>query len=212
MLEACGSLRPAPCSPLRSETCRLALVLFYTTGMRRGELVRLTVGDYDPRERTLLVLESKFHKSRILPLSVGGTAEVERYLASRRARRLAVDATEPLLSNTYGGHGPYTGPGMGSAMKTLMRSADIRTVNGNLPRVHDFRHTFAVHALLRWYRSGADVQAKLPALATYMGHVSIFSTQYYLRFLDPLTGLAVERFERLYCDLITPSPAAVNRS
>ena len=54
------------------------------------------------------------------------------------------------------------------------------TAAGRLPRVHDFRHTFAVHALLRWYREGEDVQAKLPLLSTYMGHVSIVSTAYYL--------------------------------
>jgi integrase/recombinase XerD len=59
---------------------------------------------------------------------------------------------------------------------------------------HDLRHTFAVHALMRWYRTGADVQAKLPRLATYMGHVSIVSTAYYLAFVEPLRALASARF------------------
>ena len=63
-----------------------------------------------------------------------------------------------------------------------------------LSRARNNRHTFAVHALLRWYRAGADVQAKLPLLATYMGHVSIASTQYYLPFVEALAAAAATRF------------------
>ena len=70
------------------------------------------------------------------------------------------------------------------------------------PRVHDFRHTFAVHALLRWYRLGEDVQAKLPALATYMGHVSVVSTEHYLQLVEELTAFASDRFERRYGALV----------
>jgi integrase len=72
--------------------------------------------------------------------------------------------------------------------------------------VHDFRHTFALEALLRWYRSGADVQAKLPLLATYMGHVSIASTEYYLKFVEPLGVSASERFAR-HCGGVLAMPA-----
>ena len=70
-------------------------------------------------------------------------------------------------------------------MRVLFRRAGIRTATGHLPRTHDFRHGFAVNALLRWYRAGLDVQAKLPFLAAYMGHVSIVSTAYYLQFVEP---------------------------
>lgn len=206
VLLACDELLPAAGSPLRRETFRLALVLLYTTGLRRGELLRLTLSDYSPSERTLLIRESKFHKSRLLPLSDDGTSELERHLYVRRARNLAVEAKAPLLWNAYNGGRPYSGHGLGSTIGDLLRAAGIRTSAGALPRVHDFRHTFAVQALLRWYRTGADVQAKLPSLAIYMGHVSIVSTQYYLRYLDPLTDLASERFEQRCGPLIASAP------
>jgi integrase/recombinase XerD len=74
-----------------------------------------------------------------------------------------------------------------------------------LPRTHDFRHAFAVSVLLRWYRAGVDVQAKLPFLAHYMGHVSIVSTAYYLQFVEPLAAAASTRFADACGALITPS-------
>jgi integrase len=70
--------------------------------------------------------------------------------------------------------------------------------------VHDVRHSFAVGALLRWYRAGLNVHAKLPLLSTYMGHVSIASTQYYLHFVDPVARAASERFAQHYGHLLTP--------
>ena len=83
---------------------------------------------------------------------------------------------------------------MGTAIRSLLRAAGVRTIEGKVPRTHDFRHTFAVHALLRWYRVGGDVQAKLPFLSAFMGHVSIDSTRYYLHFVEPLAEAASKRF------------------
>ncbi|MFQ5479516.1 MAG: tyrosine-type recombinase/integrase [Candidatus Binatia bacterium] len=206
LLTAAGGLQPTAGSPLRSENFRLAIALLYTTGLRRGELLRLTVGDYDPAQRTLLVRESKFHKSRLLPLSSDPTREVDTYLQIRRARRLPTAAEAPLIWNRYGGGKAYTGVGFGSTIQALFRAAQIHTAGGGRPRVHDFRHCFAVHALLRWYRTGADVQAKLPLLATYMGHVSIVSTEYYLRFVEELAASASERFDTACGALVTPIP------
>jgi len=194
LLAAADQLRPSACSPLRRENVRLALMLLYTTGMRRGELLRLILGDYDPSERTLLVRESKFHKSRLLPLSYEGASELETYLEVRRARGLPVSAAAPLLWNPYNGGKAYTGEGFSWTIRGLLQATGIRTVAGRPPRVHDFRHTFAVHAMLRWYRAGEDIQAKLPLLSTYMGHVSIVSTAYYLPFVEQLAASASERF------------------
>ena len=125
-------------SPLRSEVFRLAVVLLYTTGMRRGELIRLTLSDYDPQTRTLHVRESKFHKSRYLPLSPDGDQAINTYFAGRRARRLSMAPDTPLLWNGYGGG--YTGSGFGRAMRHLFGLANIRTPEGRLPRTHDLRH------------------------------------------------------------------------
>ena len=81
-------------------------------------------------------------------------------------------------------------------MKHLFLAAGVRTATGRVPRVHDLRFTFAIHALLRWYRAGVDVQARLPALATFMGHSAVESTLYYLPFVDDLAQHASARFER----------------
>lgn len=202
LLRVASRLPSRSTSPLRAEVFRIAVVLLYTAGLRREELVRLVMSDYDARDRTLLIRTSKFHKSRLVALSTSCIVEMERYLRARR--RLPHHDDAPLLANTFGGLGAYSGGSFGYAMRGLFRAADVRTVHGRLPRVHDLRHTFAVHALLRWYRAGVDVQAKLPALATAMGHVSIASTAYYLAFIEPVAEAASSRFAR-HCRTIVGS-------
>lgn len=203
LLAGATALEPTAFSPLRPEVFHLAIVLLYTTGLRRGELLRLTIGDCDLREQTLLVRNTKFHKSRLLPLSHDATDELEAYLDSRRAHAISSETHSPLIWNRYRGGCAYTGVGLGRVLRVLFSSAGIHTPAGRLPRVHDMRHTFAVQALLRWYRQGVDVQTRLPALATYMGHVSILSTQYYLQFVEALAGCANDRFEHLCGALVT---------
>jgi len=203
-----ATLPRPPESPLRPELFHLAITLLYTTGLRRGELLGMHVGDCDLRERTLLVRETKFHKSRLLPLSRDGSHELEGYLEARRAQRLPVSAETPLIWNGRAGGKAYTAVGFGDVLRELFRRAGIRRPDGRVPRVHDFRHTFACHALLRWYRKGEDVQAKLPILATYMGHVSIASTHYYLQLIEPMATAASERFARHCAGLVTPPAAA----
>jgi integrase/recombinase XerD len=83
----------------------------------------------------------------------------------------------------------------------------LLTASGKVPRVHDFRFSFAVHTLLRWYRAGVDVQAKLPALATYMGHISVTSTEYYLPFAGDLAQAASEQFNRHCSRFLWPTTA-----
>lgn len=206
LIEATGTLLTNRTYPLRSQAFRMAVALLYTAGLRRGELLRLTVGDYDPQARTLLVRASKFHKSRLLPLSGDGAQELDDYLAARRAHRpdLTTDGA-PLLWNGSSVLRSYTGTGFSRVFRALLRKAGIRKSNGQLPRVHDVRHSFALNALLRWYRAGIDVHAKLPFLAAYMGHVSIASTQYYLPFIEPLANLASERFAKCCGALVTPA-------
>jgi integrase len=205
LVHAAGSLVPTPRAPLRPQVLRLAIVLLYTTGMRRGEILRLTVGDYDPGECTLLVRESKFHKSRLLPLSRDGVREINGYLEARRIRERSVAAEQPLLWNPYHGGNGYSETGFAQVVRALFKAADIHTAAGVLPRLHDLRHTHAVHALLRWYRSGVEVRAKLPFLAAYMGHASIASTEYYLHFVGELAAAASDRFVRHCGALVRPT-------
>ncbi len=196
VVEATGTLASTPQSPLRPHVFRLAVILLYTTGLRRGELLRLTRADYARDEQVLLIHETKFHKSRVVPLSRATAREVDRYLQVWRHQHLALAPTTPLLAHGVTAPRGYTGEGLGAGFRQLLKTTDIRTPDSRRPRIHDLRHTFAVHALARWYQTGADVQAKLPLLATYMGHVSIVSTAYYLPFVEPLRALATARFAR----------------
>lgn len=202
LLRIASTLRSRSDTPLCAEVFRLAIVLLYTAGLRRGELVRLVLGDYDPAERTLLIRASKFHKSRLVALSNDAAREMDLYLRVRQ--RLPHAASSPLLVNRCGGLRAYSGASFGRSMQHLFCRAGIYTAKGHVPRVHDLRHTHAVHALLRWYHAGVDVQAKLPVLATAMGHVSIKSTAYYLPFLEPIAQAASERFTR-HCHSTLPA-------
>jgi integrase len=196
LLLATNSLPSNGPSPLHRQVARIAIVLLFTTGLRRGELVRLTLGDYDISERVLLVRHAKFNKSRLIPLSNDAAQEMDRYLRDRRHSDFPCGADAPLLLNRHSGLTGYTGVGFGSLMRKLFRQSGVLTAAGRSPRVHDLRFSFAVHALLRWYQSGVDVQTRLPVLTTYMGHGSIASTQYYLTFVDAIAQAASDKFER----------------
>jgi site-specific recombinase XerD len=206
LLTLATALTPTLGSPLRAETYRLALVLLYTAGLRRGELTRLQVGDYDRATQVLLVRASKFHKSRLVPLSSDAAAEVVTYLQRRRRAGFPSDPDTPLLWHRTQPGAPYTGAGLAQGLRRLFRQAGVAGPRGQGARVHDMRHTFAVHALSRWYRAGLDVQSKLPALAAYLGHVSIVSTALYLHFVDPVPSAASARFAERYGRLIEGGP------
>jgi len=205
LLDAAETLLTTAAYPLRAQAIRLAIVLLYTAGLRRSELIGLTIGDYDRHAKTVLIRASKFRKSRLLPLSEDAGQELEAYLSARQAYRPdSISDEAPLVWRGGANRRGYTGPGFGQVFRHLTRQAGIGKADGQTPRVHDVRHSFAVNALLRWYRSGAEVQAKLPLLSLYMGHVCIASTQYYLRFVEPLSSAASERFARHCSQLISP--------
>jgi integrase/recombinase XerD len=202
MLVIAAQQRPTSGSPLLPAVLRLAVVLLYTAGLRRGELLRLTLGDADSIAGVLRIRESKFHKSRFVPLSSDACRELRAYLKLRLAPPLGVTPNSPLLCNTTRGLRAYTGTGLSRGLQLLIRSAKVQSSDGRWPRVHDFRHSFAVQALLRWYRQGGDVQSNLPKLAMYMGHVSIVSTAYYLKWIPDIATVASDRFEAHFGYLI----------
>ena len=194
LLDGTLKLRRVSHTPLRREAIRLAIVLLYCAGLRFGELLRLEVQDYDPADGVLYVRASKFHKSRKIPLSLDAVSELERYLAARHRLGRQREVGKRLLWN---GSQQANGYGRGRlrlAMWQLLDREGIRDLDGRRPTIHSLRHTFAVHSLVRWYRNGVELQSKLPQLATYMGHVSIVSTEKYLHFVPDLASAASARF------------------
>ncbi len=157
-------------------------------------MARLTLGDVDAGAGVLRIRESKFHKSRWVPLSRTATQELHEFLAARGAIDPDPNPAAPLLCSKDGQ--PYSGPGLGHSLRNIMVRSGIWAGSGRCPRLQDFRHSFAVAALLRWYEADSDVQSNLPKLALYMGHVSIVSTAYYLRFMPAVVARAGERFAR----------------
>jgi len=212
LLVTSEGLAPHQGSPLQREVARVAIVILYTTGLRRGELVRLTLSDYDEAARVFHVRQTTFDKSRLVPLSTDTARELQRYLKARRQFGAPCAGDTPLLVHNHGGRfRSYSGGGIGELLRKVIRTAGIRTARGRAPRIHDLRFTFAVRALLRWYQEGADVQARLPALATYLGHVSVVSTQYYLIFLEATALAASERFHAHSATWLSPLAAGGHR-
>jgi integrase len=132
LLAAARTLTRTANSPLCPETMRLAIVFLYTTGLRRGELTRLTVADCDPRERTVTIRISEFHKSRLAPVSNAAAHEIDGLLERRRQQRLPTEADSPLLWHRNRG---YSGGGLGGAMRALFRQVGIRTSTGHVAPV-----------------------------------------------------------------------------
>ena len=207
LLDAAGGLAPYSALPWHCAVSRIGIVILYTTGLRRGELVRLTLGDYDRTDHIFHVRRTKFDKSRLVPLSADTVRELDRYLEARRRAGAPCHEDAPLLLHNHcGPFRGYTGAGIGQLLRKAIRASGIRTSRGRPPRIHDLRFTFAVQALTRWYRAGVDVQVRLPALATYLGHVSVVSTQYYLTFFPATAEAAGERFHTYASVWAAPSP------
>jgi integrase/recombinase XerD len=200
LLDFVASRPPITDRPLAHAVRRLAIVLLYTAGLRRGEVTRLRLEDVDAETGVVRICESKFHKSRWVPLSPSTTRELRAYLRVRAAFvPRAAHNTMLLCSRASRG---YSVEGLSNSVRNALRRSGIWAKAPRVPRVHDFRHAFAVAALRRWYEEGRDVQSELPKLSMYMGHVSIASTTYYLRFMPAVVSLASERFAGTCGELI----------
>lgn len=200
-LQACKQLNSTPCSPLRQIVLGTALPLLLLTGLRAGEVVRLTDDDVDLTHRLLRIRNTKFGKSRFVPIA----DDICKRLATCRAEvsvRFGVRTSESLFFPTPNDH-RYSLTTLRAAFQQVLTIAGIpRKSAGRSLRMHDLRHSFAVLRLLIWYRQEADLGAKLPLLATYMGHVALTSSQRYLQLTEDMAGEVTRRFEARFGHLI----------
>jgi len=208
VLEVAGRLAPTPTNPLRAQTIRLGLLLLFCCGLRRGELLRLRLGDLEGEQTVLRIRLTKFYKSRLVPLSPTVTVELKEYLQTRRQKKLPMAPEAFLMWSGHWSSEVYGGTNLALIWHQLCASAQVLKAQGHPPRLHDLRHSFAVNALQRWYAQGAEVQSKLPHLATYLGHSSAVSTHYYLTLTPELRQAASQRFHQHFGSLFTAGGAA----
>jgi site-specific recombinase XerD len=183
-------------SPLQPHTFRTLLLVLYAAGLRPGEGLRLRCCDVDLGGRVLSIWDTKFFKSRWVPIGVGLGRVLESYYAMRRRLPLP-EAGRSVFFASRTGHA-ITLQQLERVFTRLRKHAGVEHPSPARwqPRLHDLRHTFAVHRLIAWYREGADVQACLPRLATYLGHLNVSGTQTYLTMTPELLAEASHRFER----------------
>jgi site-specific recombinase XerD len=185
-----------PQSPLRAMTMRSLFLLLYGTGMRIGAALSLSLQDVELAERLLTVRDTKFFKTRLVPIGPRLAAVLADYLACRRQFPLPAGEASAFLAARTGIRLQYNA--VNELFGRLRKVAQIsrESTARYQPRIHDIRHTAAVHRVIAWYRAGEDVQRLLPQLATYLGHVDIASTQRYLSMTPELLHQASLRFER----------------
>jgi integrase len=182
---------PAPHAPLRPLTLYTMLVLAYCAGLRLAEFVGLKLRDLDLIADCIEIHDTKFFKSRRLPLSATAMAALRDYLQARSKAGAPVDPGAPLFWHEQGAYSYVTA---GAHLRRLIRVAGLRKTGRKGPRIHDLRHTFVVHRMTMWYEQDINPQSRLPYLAAYLGHRNIHSTLVYLTITQDLLQHANQRF------------------
>ena len=183
-------------SALQPLTIRTLLLLLYGAGLRPGEGLRLRCCDVDLASRVLAIWDTKFFKSRLVPIGTQLSKTLGKYQKARQHLPMPA-ANRSAFFASHTGKAVSLGR-LEEIFTRLRKHAGIRRPPDARwqPRLHDLRHTFAVHRLIAWYHEGADLQACLPLLATYLGHINLSGTQTYLTLTPELLAEASKRFER----------------
>ena len=181
---------------IEPHTLRAMLLLFYGAGLRRSEVLKLSISDVDLSNRLLHIRESKFFKSRWVPIGSHLVKVLTDYARWRTANHPPTGDASPFFVGRRGAAIDHRT--LNRAFKRLREYVGIRRTDGShhQPRLHDLRHTFAVHRLTEWYREGADVQRLVYHLSVYLGHVRLPHTQVYLTMTPELLQQAGKVFER----------------
>ncbi len=184
-----------PLTRVEPQSLRTLLVLLYATGLRLSEALHLSLVDVDLQQNLLTIRDTKFYKTRWVPVGSDLAKILRDYVLHFHASHNE-GSTAHLLICRDGG--PISQSAARKLFTRLRSMAGVRRDDAARyqPRLHDLRATFAVHRLTAWYRQGADVQRLLPLLSTYLGHASIAATQVYLSLTPELLFEASCRFER----------------
>lgn len=187
-----------PC-PIRSKTMHTIILLLATAGLRISEALHLTLGDVDLEQSVLSIRQSKFRKSRLVPVSVGTANALSRY----RDLRVVAAATGPDEAFFISGRGrAYSTECVQQMFRSIAIQAGLRGPTGRGVRLHDLRATFAVTRLLLWYRGGDNVMSRLPLLSTYLGHARVSDTEVYLKITTALLEEGSARFRTFSQDVL----------
>jgi integrase/recombinase XerD len=177
----------------RADTYRQVISLLAVTGMRVGEAVRLDRDEVDLERGLLTITRSKFGKSRQVPLHPT-TVEALAAYGRRRDERRPNPKSESFFTSTTGTR--LLRDNVSTVFPRLVREAGLAARAGHRPpRLHDLRHSFAVKTVIGWYRDGVDVEARLPRLSTYLGHVAPSTTYWYLTGVPELLELVADRLD-----------------
>lgn len=191
LLAAAFALPPA--KALRRWTYHCLFGLLIVTGLRIGEAVALKRTDVDLEQGVLRIQGAKFGKTRLVPLHPTTCAMLRRY-AKQRDAHLNSPRSPYFFVAEQGGR--LLHQYVYRVFWRLSRQIGLRKPSAHTgPRIHDFRHRFAVQTLVRWYRSGQPIEQLLPVLSTYLGHVCVRDTYWYLSGCPELLGQAVKRLE-----------------
>jgi len=194
MLSVASALSP-PAS-LRPHTYQTLFGLLYTTGIRIGEAFSLAIKDFYPERDLLYIAKGKFRKARWVPLHPSTSQMVNQYIERRLKTTPRAPTDSPLFINLRTHRLRHCT--VYQTFRQLLEKCGISHNKHTGPRIHDIRHTFAVHRLLAWYQENHDINARLPALATYLGHVNVCSTHVYLSPTAELMEQVSNRFHNHY--------------
>jgi integrase len=206
-LQASTTVPRRRCSPLGDTVLGTALALLYLTGLRAGEAVRLTEADVDVDAAVLRVRDTKFGKSRLVPVAPDVAAPLHRCRTAVE-RQLGPRAPEAPFFPAPSGR-PYSLSAVRAVFRQMLVVTGIPWRSGGRSlRLHDLRHSFVALRLLLWRQQEADLGARLPVLATYLGHVGLSSSQRYLQLSHDLVGEVTRRHAARFGYLISErSPA-----
>ncbi|MCI0535540.1 MAG: tyrosine-type recombinase/integrase, partial [Verrucomicrobiales bacterium] len=172
--------------------------LLAVTGMRVGEVLNLQAGDIDWTEGVLTVRNAKFGKSRLVPLHRSTQKVLARFVRDRDRLFAQQQPGQPLVHLFVSSCGTRLHVArIRKVFWQLSRQIGLRAPGARQgPRIHDFRHRFAVETLLRWYQCGEPVDRRMPVLSTYLGHTNVSSTYWYLSCTPKLMAAAGDRLEQ----------------